>query len=111
MPPIDSLEIPKIEALDENESYLKHYFKPKNFFDNIKHFDILLDLSIFDFTIKNHFKISLSWHCGIANMFYFFKKEEIYKEVFNETQLDNGIVDVLEKLGLYQLTISIGYVF
>ena len=44
-------------------------------------------------------------------MFYFFKKEEIYKEVFNETQLDNGIVDVLEKLGLYQLTISIGYVF
>ena len=104
-------EEPKIKKLDKNESYLKHYFKTENFLDNIKHFDILLDLSIFDFTIKNHFKISLSWHCGIANMFYFFKKEEIYKEVFNETQLDNGIVDVLEKLGLYQLTISIGYVF
>jgi len=107
----DNSERPPKKKLDENESYLKHYFKHENFLDNIKHFDILLDLSIFDFTIKNHFKISLSWHCGIANMFYFFKKEEIYKEVFNETQLDNGIVDVLEKLGLFQLTISIGYVF
>ena len=107
----NDFEKPEIKNLNENESYLKHYFKHENFLDNIKHFDILLDLSIFDFTIKNHFKISLSWHCGIANMFYFFKKEEIYKEVFNETQLDNGIVDVLEKLGLYQLTISIGYVF
>ena len=105
------VEKPKIKDLGKNESYLKHYFKTENFLDNIKHFDILLDLSIFDFTIKNHFKISLSWHCGIAYIFYFFKRKEIYKEVFNETWLDNGIVDVLEYLGLLPLTISIGYVF
>ena len=111
MPPIDSLEIPKIEALDENESYLKHYFKSVNFWDNIKHFDILLDLSIFDFTIKNHFKISLSWHCGIAYMFYFSEREKIYKEVFNATWIGYGSLDVLMYLGLEPLIISIGYVF
>ena len=111
MPPIDSLEIPKIEALDENESYLKHYFKSVNFWDNIKHFDILLDLSIFDFTIKNHFKISLSWHCGIAYMFYFFEREKICKEVFNVTWIRYGSLDVLMYLGLEPLIISIGYVF
>lgn len=102
---------PEKKELDENESYLKHYFKPKNFLDNIKHFDILLDLSIFDFTIKNHFKISLSWHCGIAYMFYFFKRNEIREKVFNLVKGVFDIVDVLEYLGLYQLTISIGYVF
>ena len=111
MPPIDSLKIPKIEALDENESYLKHYFKSVNFWDNIKHFDILLDLSIFDFTIKNHFKISLSWHCGIAYMFYFSEREKIYKEVFNATWIGYGSLDVLMYLGLEPLIISIGYVF
>ena len=111
MESFNSLEIPKFEDLDENEIYLKHYFKPENFFDNIKHFDILLDLSIFDFTIKNHFKISLSWHCGIAYMFYFFKRKEIYKEVFNATWIRYGSLDVLMYLGLEPLTISIGYVF
>ena len=111
MESFDSLEIPKIEDLDENEIYLKHYFKSENFFDNIKHFDILLDLSIFDFTIKNHFKISLSWHCGIAYMFYFFEREKICKEVFNVTWIRYGSLDVLIYLGLEPLTISIGYVF
>lgn len=102
---------PEIKNLNENESYLKQYFKPVNFLDNIKHFDILLDLSIFDFTIKNHFKISLSWHCGIANMFYFFKREKIFKKVLNGVWKDNGSVDFLVYLGLKPLTISIGYVF
>ena len=101
----DNSERPKTEELGKNESYLKHYFK------NIKHFDILLDLSIFDFTIKNHFKISLSWHCGIAYMFYFFKRNEIREKVFNLVKEVFDIVDVLEYLGLCQLTISIGYVF
>ena len=105
------VEKPKIKDLGKNESYLKHYFKTDNFLDNIKHFDILLDLSIFDFTIKNHFKISLSWHCGIADMFYFFKRNEIREKVFNLKKGVFDIVDVLENLGLYQLTISIGYVF
>ena len=107
----DNSERPKTEELGKNESYLKHYFKSENFLDNIKHFDILLDLSIFDFTIKNHFKISLSWHCGIAYMFYFFKRNEIREKVFNLKKGVFNIVDVLEYLGLYQLTISIGYVF
>ena len=62
----NDFEKSEIKDLIKNGSYLKHYFYPVNFLDNIKHFDILLDLSIFDFTIKNHFKISLSWHCGIA---------------------------------------------
>ena len=111
MLPIESIEKPKIKFLGKNESYLKHYFKTENFLDNIKHFDILLDLSIFDFTIKNHFKISLSWHCGIAHMFYFFKVKKIQKEVLNMVWENDGSVDILNCLGLGQLTISIGYVF
>ena len=99
MLPIESIEKPKIKFLGKNESY------------NIKHFDILLDLSIFDFTIKNHFKISLSWHCGIAHMFYFFKVKKIQKEVLNMVWENDGSVDILNCLGLGQLTISIGYVF
>ena len=105
------IETQEFKVLIKNGSYLKHYFYPVNFLDNIKHFDILLDLSIFDFTIKNHFKISLSWHCGIAHMFYFFKRNEIREKVFNLKKGVFDIVDVLENLGLYQLTISIGYVF
>ena len=111
MLPIEYIEKPKIKFLGKNESYLKHYFKTENFLDNIKHFDILLDLSIFDFTIKNHFKISLSWHCGIAHMFYFFKVKKIQKEVLNMVWENDGSVDILNCLGLGQLTISIGYVF
>ena len=107
----NDFEKSEIKDLIKNESYLKHYFYPVNFLDNIKHFDILLDLSIFDFTIKNHFKISLSWHCGIAHMFYFFKRNEIREKVFNLVKEVFDIVDVLEYLGLCQLTISIGYVF
>ena len=63
------------------------------------------------FTIKNHFKISLSWHCGIAYMFYFFEREKICKEVFNVTWIRYGSLDVLMYLGLEPLIISIGYVF
>ena len=107
----NDFEKSEIKDLIKNESYLKHYFYPVNFLDNIKHFDILLDLSIFDFTIKNHFKISLSWHCGIANMFYFFKREKILEKVFNGKWENYGSADVLMYLGLRSLTISIGYVF
>ena len=105
------IETQEFKVLIKNGSYLKHYFYPVNFLDNIKHFDILLDLSIFDFTIKNHFKISLSWHCGIAYMFYFSEREKIYKEVFNATWIGYGSLDVLMYLGLEPLIISIGYVF
>ena len=105
------IETQEFKVLIKNGSYLKHYFYPVNFLDNIKHFDILLDLSIFDFTIKNHFKISLSWHCGIAYMFYFFEREKICKEVFNVTWIRYGSLDVLMYLGLEPLIISIGYVF
>ena len=107
----NDFEKPEIKDLIKNGSYLKHYFYPVNFLDNIKHFDILLDLSIFDFTIKNHFKISLSWHCGIAYMFYFFKREKILEKVFNGKWENYGSADVLMYLGLKPLTISIGYVF
>ena len=105
------IETQEFKVLIKNGSYLKHYFYPVNFLDNIKHFDILLDLSIFDFTIKNHFKISLSWHCGIAYMFYFFKREKILEKVFNGKWENYGSADVLMYLGLRSLTISIGYVF
>ena len=105
------IETQEFKVLIKNGSYLKHYFYPVNFLDNIKHFDILLDLSIFDFTIKNHFKISLSWHCGIAYMFYFLKREKIWEKVFNGKWEKYGSADVLMYLGLRSLTISIGYVF
>ena len=44
-------------------------------------------------------------------MFYFFKREKIFKKVLNGVWKDNGSVDFLVYLGLKPLTISIGYVF
>ena len=37
----------------------KNYFYCKQFKQNIKHFDVIIDCSVFDFTIKDHFRVTL----------------------------------------------------
>lgn len=78
----------------------KNYFYCKQFKQNIKHFDIIFDCSVFDFTIKDHFRVTLEWKGGIGN---------IYK-----TMLDNKKFTTFHKFAnicLGNLSINIGYVF
>ena len=79
---------------------LKNYFKCKQFKQNIKHFDIIIDCSVFDFTIKDHFRVTLEWKGEIGN---------IYKII-----LDDENLFPLDKFGnicLTNLSLNIGYVF
>ena len=78
----------------------KNYFYCKQFKKNIKHFDIIIDCSAFDFTIKDHFRITLEWKCGIGN-FYKIMLADIYFTTF----------DKFTNICLYNLSINIGYVF
>lgn len=78
----------------------KNYFSCNLFKENIKHFDIIIDCSAFDFTIKDHFRVTLEWKGGIGN---------IYKVI-----LDDENLFPLGKFGnicLINLSINIGYVF
>ena len=77
----------------------KNYFYCKQFKQNIKHFDIIFDCSAFDFTIKDHFRITLEWKGGIGN---------IYNIIRN---LSFPLFHKLEIVGLVNLSINIGYVF
>ena len=79
---------------------LKNYFKCKQFKKNIKHFDIIIDCSAFDFTIKDHFRVTLEWKCGIGN-FYKIMLNNIYFTTF----------DMFANICLHNLSINIGYVF
>ena len=77
----------------------KNYFYCKQFKQNIKHFDIIFDCSAFDFTIKDHFRITLEWKGGIGN---------IYNIIRN---LSFPLFHKLKIVGLVNLSINIGYVF
>ena len=78
----------------------KNYFSCKQFKKNIKHFDVIFDCYAFDFTIKDHFRITLEWKCGIGN-FYKIMLADIYFTTF----------DKFTNICLYNLSINIGYVF
>ena len=78
----------------------KNYFSCKQFKKNIKHFDVIFDCSAFDFTIKDHFRITLEWECGIGN-FYKIMLHNIYFTTF----------DNFANICLHNLSINIGYVF
>ena len=78
----------------------KNYFYCKQFKKNIKHFDIIIDCSVFDFTIKDHFRVTLEWKCGIGN-FYKIMLNNIYFTTF----------DMFANICLHNLSINIGYVF
>ena len=78
----------------------KNYFYCKQFKKNIKHFDIIIDCSVFDFTIKDHFRVTLEWKCGIGN-FYKIMLDNIYFTTF----------DTFANICLHNLSINIGYVF
>ncbi|MBQ2350343.1 MAG: hypothetical protein II393_03655 [Cytophagales bacterium] len=78
---------------------LKEYFSSKNICNNLKHFDVIIDLSAFDFIIKNHVRISLAWKCGVANF---------YKVILDtEKKFSRKIII----LGLNSLSLSVGYQF
>ena len=102
----DELKTKFEEELDDFKGGLfksgvwKNYFYCKQFKKNIKHFDVIFDCSAFDFTIKDHFRITLEWKGGIGN---------IYK-----TMLDNERFTTFYKFAnicLHNLFINIGYVF
>ena len=79
---------------------LKNYFRCKQFKKNIKHFDIIIDCSVFDFTIKDHFRVTLEWKGGIGN---------IYKIILDDTSFTT--FDKFSHICLANLSINIGYVF
>lgn len=73
----------------------KKYFYCKQFKQNIKHFDVIFDCSAFDFTIKDHFRVTLEWEGGIGN---------IYKQL-------RPTLIALATICLQNLSINMGYVF
>jgi hypothetical protein len=73
----------------------KKYFYCKQFKQNIKHFDVIFDCSAFDFTIKDHFRVTLEWKGGIGN---------IYKQL-------RPTLIALATICLQKLSINMGYVF
>lgn len=79
----------------------KNYFYCKQFKKNIKHFDIIIDCSAFDFTIKDHFRITLEWKVGIGNIY-----KMMLKNNKNVTKLLKFSI-----ICLTNLSINIGYVF
>ena len=72
----------------------------KQFKKNIKHFDIIIDCSVFDFTIKDHFRVTLEWKGGIGNIY----KIMLYKKKLTTFEKFTDIC-------LVNLSINIGYVF
>lgn len=78
----------------------KNYFYCKQFKQNIKHFDIIIDCSVFDFTIKDHFRITLEWKWGIGN---------IYKIILDDEHI--FMLGKFANICLTNLSINIGYVF
>ena len=79
----------------------KNYFSCNLFKENIKHFDIIIDCSAFDFTIKDHFRITLEWKVGIGNIY-----KMMLKNNKNVTKLLKFSI-----ICLTNLSINIGYVF
>lgn len=78
----------------------KNYFYCKQFKKNIKHFDVIFDCSVFDFTIKDHFRVTLEWKGGIGDIYkiMLYRKDLTTFEKFTDICLGN-------------LSINIGYVF
>ena len=79
---------------------LKNYFRCKQFKKNIKHFDVIIDCSVFDFTIKDHFRVTLEWEGGIGN---------IYKIMLDDKSFTT--FNKFANICLHILSINIGYVF
>ena len=79
---------------------LKNYFSCKQFKKNIKHFDVIFDCSAFDFTIKDHFRVTLEWKGRIGN---------IYKIMLNNEKFTTLLK--FSNICLTNLSINIGYVF
>ena len=79
---------------------MKNYFRCKQFKKNIKHFDVIIDCSVFDFTIKDHFRVTLEWEGGIGN---------IYKIMLDDKSFTT--FDKFANICIHILSINIGYVF
>ena len=79
--------------------WFKEYFSSEHIASNLKHFDVIIDLSAFDFVIKDHFRISLAWNSGVANF---------YKVILNKP---HKLLGKFLALGVLPLVISIGYQF
>ena len=79
----------------------KNYFYCKQFKQNIKHFDVIIDCSVFDFTIKDHFRVTLEWKGRIGN---------IYKTMLNNNKDFTKLLKFFN-ICLTNLSINIGYVF
>ena len=76
----------------------KKYFTCEIFKQNIKNFDVIFDCSAFDFTIKDHFRVTLEWKGGICN-------------IYNIIRGPFPLFDKFSNICLTNLSINIGYVF
>lgn len=110
------------------ENYLGNYNKNGNFYElfalyfkegkwkrNLKHFDIVIEVSAFDFIIKDHWRIALALKAGVGNLYNLYNVYNRYKVLpENEKKSFWEFLQEGKKVQqdiLSKFVISIGYQF